>query len=202
MRIPPPPPRADKASTFQELREGWTYLRGTTWLWVVVAAFGVLNALSSGAFSTLGPVLAKESSIGEGGWGPILSARAVGLLLSALVLFRVGLRRPLLMGMLGVSLNGLPELGLGLSPTIAVGIGAALLGGLGTEVFGLGWDLAMQENVPDEMLSRAYSYDMLGSVMAVPIGQLAFGPLGAAFGVRHDDGGGRRPLLPRSACSP
>jgi hypothetical protein len=32
------------------------------------------------------------------------------------------------------------------------------------------------------MLSRAYSYDALGSFVAIPIGQLAFGPLAAAFG--------------------
>ncbi len=34
------------------------------------------------------------------------------------------------------------------------------------------------------MLSRAYSYDMLGSFVAMPVGQLAYGPLGAAFGYR------------------
>jgi hypothetical protein len=32
------------------------------------------------------------------------------------------------------------------------------------------------------MLSRAYSYDALGSFVAMPIGQLAFGPLALAFG--------------------
>jgi hypothetical protein len=35
------------------------------------------------------------------------------------------------------------------------------------------------------MLSRAFSYDALGSVIAIPIGQVAFGPLGVAFGY-HD----------------
>ena len=40
----------------------------------------------------------------------------------------------------------------------------------------------MQENVAEAMLSRAYSYDALGSFVAMPIGQLAYGPLGAAFG--------------------
>ena len=48
----------------------------------------------------------------------------------------------------------------------------------------LGWDLAMAEHVPDEMLSRAYSYDMLGSFVAIPVGQLVFGPLGLAFGIQ------------------
>ena len=59
----------------------------------------------------------------------------------------------------------------------------AVVAGIGIEVFSLGWNLAMQEHVPDEMLSRAYSYDMLGSFVAIPIGALIFGPLGAVFGV-------------------
>ena len=34
----------------------------------------------------------------------------------------------------------------------------------------------MQEHVPDEMLSRAYSYDMLGSFVAIPVGPAAVRP--------------------------
>ncbi len=59
------------------------------------------------------------------------------------------------------------------------------MAGIGIEMFSLGWNLAMQEHVPDEMLSRAYSYDALGSFVAIPIGTLIFGPLGAVFGVAH-----------------
>ncbi len=42
----------------------------------------------------------------------------------------------------------------------------------------------MQENIEDRMLSRAYSYDALGSFVAMPVGQLIYGPLGEAFGYR------------------
>jgi MFS family permease len=86
--------------------------------------------------------------------------------------------------MLAVALQGLPMLVLGFEPVLAAGMVAAFLAGLGVQVFGLGWDLAMQEHVPDDMLSRAYSYDMLGSFVAIPLGQLAFGPLGLAFGIQ------------------
>ena len=185
VKIPPPLPREDAPGVWADLREGWAYFVGTTWLWVIVAAFGVLNALSAGAFGTLGPVLAKETSIGESGWGLILSARAVGLLLMSLVLLRVPLKRPLFWGMIGMTLNCLPMLALGVDPVLAVAILGALLAGIGTEVFGIGWSLAMQEHVPDEMLSRAYSYDALGSFVAIPIGQLAFGPIGSAFGIQQ-----------------
>jgi MFS family permease len=42
----------------------------------------------------------------------------------------------------------------------------------------------MQEHVPEEMLSRAYSYDALGSFVAIPVGQLVYGPLGDWFGTQ------------------
>ena len=183
VKIPPPPPRAEQVTMAAELREGWDYFRSTTWLWVIVVAFGVLNALHSG-FNTLGPVVAVTSDIGEAGWGIILSAGAVGLLVTTVVMLRVPLNRPLLWGMVGCALFGLPMLVLGLHPTLVAVMVASFVSGAGIEVFSLGWNLAMQEHVPDEMLSRAYSYDALGSFVAIPVGQLAVGPLGAAFGVR------------------
>jgi len=184
VRIPPPPARTQEAGMLAELREGWVYFRGTTWLWVIVVAFGALNALHAG-FNTLGPVLAVRTSIGEAGWGLVLSAQAVGLLVTTVVMLRVTLQRPLLWGMLGCTFYGLPMLVLGVHPHLVLAMVATFVAGAGIEVFSLGWSLAMQEHVPDEMLSRAYSYDALGSFVAIPIGQLAVGPLGAAFGVQE-----------------
>ncbi len=179
--LPRRAPKEEESSTIDELREGWTYFRQTTWLWVVVLGFGVLNAIHSGAWFTLGPARAKET-IGEQGWGLVLSAEAIGLLLMTVIMLRVPLQRPLLHGMLGISLLGVPILLLGAHPHLAILMLAALVAGAGTEVFAMGWNLAMQEHVPDEMLSRAYSYDALGSFVAIPVGQIAFGPLAAVYG--------------------
>ncbi|RHW27645.1 MFS transporter [Nocardioides immobilis] len=185
IKLPPPPARADRTGVLKDLRIGWAFFRGTTWLWVIVLAFGVLNALSSGGNGTLGPAYAKASAIGVGGWALIVSAGACGLVLTSLVLLHVPLRRPLLWGMLGCSLHGAPMIALGTTDQLWIVVVAAFAGGAGIEIFGLGWDLAMQEHVPADMLSRVYSYDMLGSFIAIPAGQLAFGPLGAAFGLQH-----------------
>jgi hypothetical protein len=68
VRIPRREPRADAPSAIAELREGWTYVRSTTWLWVVVLAFTFINMLHAGALSTLGPVLAKQGDLGERCW--------------------------------------------------------------------------------------------------------------------------------------
>jgi MFS family permease len=179
--LPVRPPRAERTSTFDDLREGWTYVRTTTWLWVVVLAFGVLNAIHAGAWFTLGPARAKET-IGVGGWGLVLSAESLGLIATAFVLLRRTLQRPLLSGMLGIATLSLPIVALGVAPHLGLLVVCAFVAGAGTEVFSMGWTLAMQEHVPPDMLSRAYSYDALGSFVAIPLGQLAFGPLGSAFG--------------------
>ena len=61
---------------------------------------------------------------------------------------------------------------------------AMFAAGAGSESFNIGWNLAMQENIDEDVLSRAYSYDALGSFVAMPIGQLVYGSLGDAYGYR------------------
>lgn len=184
VRIPARPPREESTSTLSDLREGWGLFVGTTWLWVVVLAFAALNAIHSGAWFTVGPVVAKDT-IGEQGWGLVLSAESAGLLIMTVVLLRVRLRRPLFLGMLGCSLLGVPMVVLGAEPHLVALVVAAFVAGAGIEVFSIGWNIAMQENIDDRMLSRAYSYDALGSFVAMPVGQLLYGPLGEAFGHRE-----------------
>ena len=43
----------------------------------------------------------------------------------------------------------------------------------------------MQQQIPEEKLSRVYSYDMLGSIALVPIGLAVIGPVADAFGTEE-----------------
>jgi MFS family permease len=183
MKVPPRGAAKERSSTLVELREGWTAFRSITWLWVVVLAFGILNAIHTGAWFTLGPARAKET-IGAQGWGFVLSAESAGLLVMTVLLLRVRLRRPLFAGMIGCSLMGIPLVVLGVQPHVVTLVLVTFVAGAGIEVFSIGWNLAMQENIDERMLSRAYSYDALGSFVAMPVGQLLYGPLGEAFGFR------------------
>ncbi len=178
----PVPPAEERTGFVSELREGWSLFRGITWLWVIVLAFSALNFIHMGAWFTLGPVLAKDT-IGEDGWGLVLSAEGVGLLAMTVVMARFRLERPLLTGMLGTAAFTLPLLMLGGGAPLALVMAAAFVAGAGFELFGLAWNLAMQENIEDRMLSRAYSYDALGSYVAIPLGQLGFGVLGGVVDI-------------------
>jgi len=184
VRLPAAGPREPSAGMIAELREGWTFFRGTQWLWVVVLAFGVLNAIQTGALSTLAPALAKET-FGVKGYGYAVSAEAVGMLLMSLVLLRTNLKRPLFVGMLTATALALPMLVLGAHPAVVPFCLTMALAGAGIEVFGLAWTLAMMEHVDERMQSRAWSYDSLGSFVAIPAGQLLYGPLGDWLGFRE-----------------
>jgi MFS family permease len=176
--------RMTGGNTFVELKEGWTAFRSRTWLWVVVLAFGFINALHAAGWNTLGPVIADET-FGRGGWGFVLGAETLGMVASGFLLLRVRFRRPLFVGMWGVLAWSPLLFVLAGEPHVAALVVAALLAGAAIELFGLGWDLSMQQHIPAHQLSRVYSYDALGSVVAIPVGQLLAGPLAAAVGVRE-----------------
>ncbi|MDN5851939.1 MAG: MFS transporter [Actinomycetia bacterium] len=176
--------RADEPSMLADLREGWSVFVSMQWVWVVVAAFAVLNMIHAGVIFTLGPVIAKDT-IGEDAWGMVLSAEAVGFLVTTLILMRVQLRYPLRSGMLGMAGLALPMLALGIAPSTLPLILLMFLGGTGTEIFGIGWTTAMHENVPNELQSRLWSYDAFGSFVAIPVGQLLAGPLASVFGAQE-----------------
>jgi MFS family permease len=175
---------ADDTSMWRDIVEGWSAFTSLTWVWVVVAAASLLNAIQAGAINTLGPVVA-QATIGRAHWGWVLSAEAAGLLLMTFALMWWRLRNPLRTGMLGVALMAGPILVLGLDPSVLPLVVLGFLAGCGIEVFSIGWQTALQEHVPEHLLSRVSSYDALGSLVAVPVGAVVFGPLADKFGTER-----------------
>lgn len=176
--------RLPASNVLADLRDGWTAFRSRTWLWVVVLAFGVINAVHAAGWFTLGPKIADET-FGRQGWGFVLAAETAGMFLAGVLLLRVRFRRPLYVGMLGVLAWSPLLLVLGAEPPVLVLVAASLVAGACIELFGLGWDLSMQQHVPPHQLSRVYSYDALGSLVAIPVGQLLAGPIAGLVGIRE-----------------
>lgn len=113
-----------------------------------------------------------------------MGAWAVGMLVSAFVMLKLPLPRPLRMAMAGCSLFALPVATLGFAPYWPVVTIAAFIAGIGTEMFGTAWAVAMMENVPTTVYSRVSSYDMLGSFIAMPIGIWLYGWLATVAPIR------------------
>jgi MFS family permease len=177
--------RMEASNFFAELRDGWREFRTRTWLWVIVLQFGFVNAVELGVQGVLGPAIAKEHLGGAAAWGLILTADALGLIAGGLILLRFKPRRLLLAATLGFLLTIPFLLGLaGPLPVIAL-VALAALAGIGSETFGIMWDTTMQQEIPQEKLSRVYSYDAVGSWVLIPLGLAVAGPLAEVFGTRE-----------------
>ncbi|NMO57465.1 MFS transporter [Actinoplanes sp. TBRC 11911] len=171
-----------RSNVLLDLRTGWSEFRSRTWLWVVVAGFCVLNAAWTGAMVVLGPLVA-DATIGRRGWGFVLAAETAGMIVGALIALRLRIRRLLFFGVCCCVPFGLPVLFLGIYPHLWVLVLAALVAGLTIEQFGVAWETTMQEHVPADKLARVYSYDMVGSFIAIPVGEMLVGPISGAAGV-------------------
>ncbi len=168
---------------WSELAAGWREFSSRTWLWAVVVAFMAVNAAVTGGLGVLGPVVA-DATFGRAAWGFVLAAQTIGLVLGGLLALRLRVRRLLRFGTVMVAAEALPLLALGVHPVVPVLIGAAFVAGIALEQFGIAWDTTLQQHVPADRLARVYSYDMLGSFLAIPAGEVAAGPLADAFGAR------------------
>jgi MFS family permease len=178
---PDPIAKPSRSSLLGDLRTGWTEFASRTWLWVVVAGFCLYNACFSGGLNVLGPVIADDT-FGRQAWGFILSAETLGMVLGAVVAMRLRIRRLLYFGVVCTAFGALPLLALGVAPVVGVLLVTAFVAGLAIEQFGIAWETTMQEHVPEDRLARVYSYDMLGSLLAMPVGQVVAGPIAQAIG--------------------
>jgi hypothetical protein len=150
---------------------------------VIVAQFCVVMMAWYGAFSVLGPVVAREHLGGPAAWGAITAADAFGLIAGGLVSLRFTPRRPMLFVVLTGGAIAISPLSLAMVlPLPAVCLASFGLG-VFIEMMMVQWTVGLAQNIPPDKLARVSSYDILGSVMAMPVGALIAGPLGAAIGI-------------------
>jgi predicted MFS family arabinose efflux permease len=181
IRVPAGEHRGQVSRPLAELREGWAEFRSRTWVWVVVVQFMIVNAISVGGVQVLGPAIADET-VGRPTWGLVLGIQAVGAFTGALIAARWHPRRALLVGIGVVLLYPLPLVVLGLAPRALLLMAAMFTAGVVAEIFTVAWDTSLQENIPADRLARVYSYDGIGSTVAIPLGEIAAGPVALHLG--------------------
>ncbi|MEU9623672.1 MFS transporter [Streptomyces sp. NPDC048155] len=170
-----------RATVLTDIRVGWAEFRRIPWVWAGTMSFCLMNLVQTGTWQILGPQLTRQIS-GEATWGFVLSARGVGLLVSSLLMYRIVVRHLLRLGQLTSALAALPLLVLGAHLHAPWLVAGAFIAGLGSSVTAVAWDTSLQEHVPAQVLSRVTSYDDVLSYIAIPVGQLAVGPLAQTFG--------------------
>ncbi|MEU3060603.1 MFS transporter [Streptomyces subrutilus] len=176
---------ADRSqSTLHNLRTGWDEFRSRSWLWAVILIWWVLGVFVWGPVTPLGAAAIIEAH-GKAAFGYAESAFGAGCVLGGLIAIRVRPARPLLAG--GIAMLLFPAMPLAASlvpdlPLLMLGYG---ISGLGWAFWGVQWATAVQTQIPADRLNRVTAYEIAGSILAVPFGQVIAGPASAVFGIHR-----------------
>jgi Transmembrane secretion effector len=176
-------PATVRTRALAEAGEGFREVMRHSWLWSLIAMALVYHLFYGGAQGVLGPIVVGDH-LGRAVWGYALSAMMAGFVAGGLLSLVWKPRRALGVGELFLVLTVCFPLAMALSDNAWVVLAGAFAHGFGLEIFSVGWDLSIQENVPEHMLARVYSFDQLGSFIARPVGLAVTGPLASAVGER------------------
>lgn len=165
-----------------DLGEGAREVLRHTWLWMLILQATLYHLFYGGVQGVLGPIAVRDSW-DEAAWGWALAALMTGFMVGGLVSLRFRPRRLLFAGALLLALTACFPAAIAVGGSLGVLLLGAFLHGLGLEIFSVNWDLAIQQNIAPDKLARVYSFDLMGSFLARPVGLALVGPVSAATGV-------------------
>jgi MFS family permease len=174
----------ERATLLHELRGGWSAFRARRWLWITVACFTVYIGFCWAPWQVLGPQVARVALGGPGAWAAIVVALGAGSVAGGVIGLRLRPRYPLRVAfaLFVLTTPALFAL-LAAHAPLPIIIAVALVDGSSGTLFNTFWFTAMQSDVPADELARVVSWDYLGSVSILPIGQALSGPVAAALGL-------------------
>ena len=176
------PARAPRTRFTTELREGFREIASRAWVRGPLVGFAITN-FALAAFIVLGPIVfLRHFDHAKGYWGLVSACGAIGGIAGALASVRLAPKRPLYTGFVASILIAAPIATLA-GPLPFPAIAAAW--GFGTASIALSntlWDTTLQRLIPAQLYSRVRSYDILVSFVFMPVGMIAFGPIGDSLG--------------------
>jgi MFS family permease len=186
MRVSIASARRSAAPMFEQLKEGWAYVRGFAPIRTILSLFALISLMGM-PFMVLMPIFA--SKVLHGGphtLGLLLGASGVGALISAVSLaFRKNVRGLTTMIQLSAALFGLGLVGFGLSRIFLLSMFLMLIVGFGMMQGLAASNTVIQTLVPEDKRGRVMSYYTMAFVGMAPFGSLLAGGLAHALGAPH-----------------
>lgn len=183
MRLPRAMAAIPKQSFLADAREGLRVIAQRRWL-IVTLVCDALTNLTLAVYFVLGPVVVAEDFGGARDWGLIMTGGAAGGLIGGAVVLRWKPPRPLLAAYLIMFVMPLQVAALAFELPLALLIGGAGLVFMSIVMGNTFWQTMEQQHVPQEALSRVDAMSWMVSLVIMPVGFAAAGPLSEAFGVR------------------
>jgi len=132
----------------------------------------------------LGPAVARDSLGGPVAWGVVSASFGLGTLAGGIIALKLIIQRPMLVASLSVLTFSFIPLALAVPLPVSLVCCAAVITGIGGQLFGVLWYTTLQQRVPHHLLSRVSAYDHLGSIILAPMGLILAGVLFEALGAR------------------
>ena len=180
-----PPRRATTphASILGEIRHGFAYVFSLPWLWTTNLYFMLVNVAYAGQSGVMTPFLVRDE-MGGGAemFGTITAAYGVGTIVASFVVAQLVMRRPGRPMFAFELLAGLSTLAIGLLPTLPAVMVLMALVGVGLSSSTVIWQAMLQRHVPERLLGRVSSIDLLGNSVINPIAPIAAAALVGSVG--------------------
>jgi MFS family permease len=175
------------SSPWQDLAEGFRFVRGRTWLWVSMGIATVSLMCFWGPFEVLVPYVVKNDLGGSaldlglvfaaGGAGAVVAAAAAGQ--------RALPKRPLTLMYAAWAAGTFALVGFGLARSLWPMFLVSALCQASFTLLMVNWFTVIQRLVPETMLGRVSSLDWLVSTAGVPLSFAVVGPVAAGLGARE-----------------
>lgn len=179
--LTPREPR-QRIGILREIGEGLRAVRERGWIGVEILGFCQFQLFVLACYGVLGPIVAEQDYTGAATWAWVTSFAGVGALVGDAVSLRIRPKRPLVTSGL-FCIACLPLLlGLAFGTPLPVLVGFGFLFGIGLSVPNTLWFTALQDHVPEHLMSRVSSLDWMGSMVLRPVGQAVVAPIAALVG--------------------
>jgi predicted MFS family arabinose efflux permease len=177
--------RALESVVWEEVREGYRFVRSHTWLWGTLLAFAVGLLVFSGPWQALVPFVVLNRWGGASDLALVLSAGGIGAMVSSVLIGTRNLPARFITSMfLGMAVGTLMLAGFGLATsTWHAAIASFIMQGL-LSVTIITWNTTMHRYVPGNLLGRVSSLDWMVSTSLIPVSLALTGPLAQTIGAR------------------
>ena len=172
-------------SVLADLREGFRYVRATSWLWATLLFALAFVLFIIGPLEVLLPFAIRDNlGGGADAYGLALAAFGVGGAAGALAISSGRLpRRYLTVMLLLWGLGSLPFAAVGLAGALWVVCVALFVVGAAFSAGMVIWGTLLLRRVPENLRGRVSSLDFFVSLALMPVSMAIAGPAGAAFGI-------------------
>jgi MFS family permease len=174
---------ASTTSLIRDIREGFGYVFSVRWIWTTTIYFMLVNVAYAGQSGVMTPLLVRDVLSGNAQtFGVLMSAYGVGTIVASVVVAQLTVRRPGTLLFAFELLAAVCVLAIGLVPILPAVLVFMALIGVGLSSSTVIWEAMLQRHVPERLLGRVASIDLLGNSLINPIGPIAAAMLVGAIG--------------------